>query len=97
MEPQQFCLWHSLLLCFARINLLPNHSFIGDPCLQGLPKGLFGKLRGQPAHDGLEAFRASGFGLSLELFLGFELRCLRSSESVVALVTERQLQKSVTQ
>ena len=72
-EAQQIWLWHSLI-CFARISLPPNYSVIDDPDLRGLPnmpKDLVGKVREQPAHDGLEAFWASGCVQSLALVLGF--------------------------
>jgi hypothetical protein len=59
-------------------------------------KDLFGKVREQPAHDGLEAFRASGFVQSLVLVLGIGpgLRFLGSwhlAGPVVVLGIERLL------
>jgi hypothetical protein len=52
---QIYCVWNSLLLNFSGIKLLPKDSIIGHPRLYGLPEYLFGKVRGQPAHDRLEA------------------------------------------
>ena len=42
-------------------------------CQRKMPQDLVGKVREQPAHDGLEAFWASGFVHSLALVPGFGL------------------------
>jgi hypothetical protein len=66
--------WHLLLLQFSRTKLLPKDSVIRHPRLYGLPKYRFGEVRGQPAHDGLEAFRPANLRLYLALFSGFGSR-----------------------
>lgn len=66
--------WHLLLFHLTRPILLPNDRVIRHPRLHGLPKYLFGEVRGQSAHDSLEAFCPVSLRLSLALFLGLGSR-----------------------
>ena len=61
-------IWHLLLLHLPRPKLLPEDGVIRHPRLYGLPKYRFGEVRGQSAHDGLEALRPASLRLSLALF-----------------------------
>ena len=51
-----FSYTHLLFLHFSRAKLLPEDGVICHPRLHGLPEYVFGKVRWQSTHDGLEAF-----------------------------------------
>jgi hypothetical protein len=72
--PDTTTLWHLLLFHLTRAKLLPKDGVIRHPRLYGLPKYRFGEIRGQSAHDGLEAIRPASLRRSLALFFGFGSR-----------------------
>ena len=67
------------------MKLSPGYSVVGNYVQHRLPKDAFGKVRGEPAHDSLEAFGASGFWTVPGLWTGIGISWhLKSSAEALA-------------